>query len=196
MSVAWFAALATAVLLPYWPEESKFAVAPPVMVKRRLIETEGVCVVWYTLALAPVYWMPPVVPLVKTMLAWFWATLAPTPAPKPPLPMLLGWPMSASLVAAMRPPVKFSAPVKVLRPVSVRVPVLALFTAIAAVAPSWMMPVKMPAPALLPSVIVAVPLAAPLVMVPAPLSEFRFSVAVPETGAEAIFTPFRSSVVF
>jgi hypothetical protein len=46
MRVALFAVLAAAVLLPNWPEESIVPVAPPVIVNRRSMETDGVWVVW------------------------------------------------------------------------------------------------------------------------------------------------------
>ena len=155
-------------------------------VKRRLVDSDGVCVVWKMVPSAPVYNSPLPAPAeVNTRLAWFVAVLVASP-----LPSALGWPISARLLTMiLLEEVSEIGPVKVFRPVRRISPAPALVREIFAVAPSVMRPVirELAAPDSFKS---AVPEAAVFVIKPALIkTSTAFVEELPFT-----LTPLRSNV--
>ena len=154
---------------------------------RRLVDSDGVCVVWKMMPSAPVYTSPlPALVEANTRLAWFVAVLVASP-----LPSALGWPISARLLTMIFPEEESEiGPVKVFRPVRRISPAAALVREIFAVAPSVMSPVIRE---LLPEVPFmrksAVPEAAVFVIKPALITMKADCVL------ELTLTPLRSSVV-
>ena len=156
-------------------------------VNRRLVDSDGVCVVWKMVPSAPVYTSPPPAVLeANTRLAWFVAVLVASP-----LPSALGWPISARLLTMTFPEEESEiGPVKVFRPVRRISAPPDLVREIFALAPSVMRPVirELEAPFMRKS---AVPEAAVLVIKPALVTlSADLVVELPFT-----LTPLRSNVV-